>query len=81
MITNFMIKPILLIKPQGINYYSKSSKHDINNITLIYNNTKVNIININDLNFKHYLLASDMREDKVLSFNSVNTPNHSNKNS
>lgn len=81
MITSFIIKPILLIKKQGINYYSKSSKQDINNITLIYNNAKVNITNINDLNFKHYLLAPDMREDKVLSFNSVNTANHSNKNS
>lgn len=47
-----MIKPILLIKKfQGINYYAKSSKQDINNITLIYNNHKPNITNINDLNF------------------------------
>ncbi|UWN24398.1 hypothetical protein AEI00_02185 [Campylobacter jejuni] len=51
-----------------MNYYAKSSKQDINNITLIYNNPKPNITNINDLNFKHYLLTPDMREDEVLSF-------------
>lgn len=52
----------------------------LNNILTIFNNHKPNITNINDLNFKHYLLTPDMREDEVLSFKArhgVNTADHS----
>ncbi|EHO7335876.1 hypothetical protein QG986_001158 [Campylobacter jejuni] len=38
----------------------------LNNILTIFNNHKPNITNINDLNFKHYLLTPDMREDEFL---------------
>ncbi|EAH4945710.1 hypothetical protein CS797_07360 [Campylobacter jejuni] len=57
-----------------MNYYAKSSKQDINNLTLIYNNPKSNISNTNDLNFKHYLLTPNMKEDKVLSFKARHEP-------
>lgn len=56
----------------------------LNNILTIFNNHKLNITNINDLNFKHYLLTPDMREDEVLSFKArhgVNTADRSIKNS
>lgn len=56
----------------------------LNNILTIFNNHKPNITNINDLNFKHYLLTPDMREDEFLSFKArhdVNTADRSIKNS
>lgn len=55
----------------------------LNNILTIFNNHKPNITNINDLNFKHYLLTPDMREDEFLSFKArhgVNTADRSIKN-
>lgn len=56
----------------------------LNNILTIFNNHKPNITNINDLNFKYYLLTPNIKEDEVLSFKArhgVNTADRSIKNS